>query len=49
MPKDLNKATYMWALAIREGSKRALGNILNKYEEERNLVASAGSGNPMLH
>ena len=30
VPKDLNEATYMWALAIREGSERALGNILEK-------------------
>ncbi len=49
VPKDSNEATYLWALAIREGSERALGNILNKYEEERDSVANAESGNPTLH
>ncbi len=49
VPEDLNEATYLWALAIREGSEKALGNILNKYEEERDSVANAESGNPTLH
>ena len=35
VPKDSNEATYLWALAIREGSERALGNVLEKYGNMR--------------
>ena len=36
VPKDLNEATYLWALAIHEGSERALGNILETYRAKHN-------------
>ena len=35
VPKDLNEATYLWALAIHEGSERALGNVFKEYEKIR--------------
>jgi len=35
VPKDSNEATYLWALAIREGSERALGNVFKEYEKIR--------------
>ena len=49
VPKDLNEATYMWALAIREGSERALGNVLEKYAEQRSVSAFDDGASRTVH
>ena len=49
VPKDSNEATYLWALAIREGSERALGNILEKYGVLRKRVSIDEDPVPVLH
>ena len=47
--KDLNEATYLWALAICEGSERALGNVLEKYEKKSNETRPDEDTHPTLH
>jgi hypothetical protein len=49
VPKDLNGATYLWAMAIREGSERALGNILETYRVKHNGSNADEDPAPVLH
>ena len=49
VPKDSNEATYLWALAIREGSERALGNVLEKYGTMRIETEPHGGVIATLH
>ena len=49
VPKDSNEATYLWALAIREGSERALGNVLEKYAQQRSVSAFDDGASRTVH